>query len=138
MNNIDMARAYMDEALRRIKTAKLALDDGGYAYCIRQCQESVELSLKAALRFVGIEPPKWHDVGIILIENRERFPEWFQREIEEMASVSRWLRREREPSMYGDEEMGLPPQKLYTKNYAEKAYIQSSRIVNLVSKLINF
>jgi HEPN domain-containing protein len=75
-------------------------------------------------------------VGIILIENRERFPEWFQKEIEEMASVSRWLRREREPSMYGDEEMGLPPQRLYTRNYAEKAYVESSKVVDLVSRLI--
>jgi len=127
----------MEEAVRRIKTARLSLDDGGYAYCIRQCQEAVELSLKAALRFVGIEPPKWHDVGIILIENKERFPEWFQKEIEEMASVSRWLRREREPSMYGDEEMGLPPQRLYTRNYAEKAYVESSKVVDSVSKLIS-
>jgi len=43
----------MEEALRRIKTARLALEEGGLAYCIRQCQEAVELSLKAALRMVG-------------------------------------------------------------------------------------
>lgn len=137
MNNIEMAKAYLEEALRRIKTAEFALNDEGYAYCIRQCQEAVELSLKAALRFVGIEPPKWHDVGIILIENKERFPEWFQTEIEELASISRWLRREREPSMYGDEETGLPPQRLYTKSYAEKAFKASTRVVALVSKMIS-
>jgi len=74
--------------------------------------------LKAALRFVGIEPPKWRDVGPVLIENGDRFPDWFQEEIEEAASVSRWLGREREPSMYGDEETGLPTQRLYTRNYA--------------------
>jgi HEPN domain-containing protein len=37
-----MAKAYMEEAVRGIKTARLSLDDGGYAYCIRQCQEAVE------------------------------------------------------------------------------------------------
>lgn len=37
MSNIEMAKAYMGEAVRRIKTAKLSLDDGGYAYCIMQC-----------------------------------------------------------------------------------------------------
>ena len=33
-----------------------------------------------------------------------------------MASISRILRREREPSMYGygDEELALPPDELYT------------------------
>jgi len=132
-----MAKAYVEEALRRIKTAEKALDDEGYAYCIRQCQEAVELSLKAALRFVGIEPPKWHDVGPILVENRNRFPGWFQEEIEEIASTSRWLRREREPSMYGDEETSLPPQKLYTRNYAQKAFAESRKILNLVLKLVS-
>lgn len=127
----------MEEAQRRIKTAKLALDESGYAYCIRQCQEAVELSLKSALRFVGIEPPKWHDVGLILIENRKRFPEWFQEEIEEFAYISRWLRREREPSMYGDEETGLPPQRLYTKGYAQRAFEHASKVVRTVSDLIS-
>ncbi len=58
-----MARAYIEEALRRIKTARLALEKGELAYCIRQCQEAVELSLKAALRMVRVEPPKWSDVS---------------------------------------------------------------------------
>jgi len=137
LNNVEMAKAYVEEALRRIKTAERALDEESYAYCIRQCQEAVELSLKAALRFVGIEPPKWHDVGPVLIENRGRFPDWFQVEIEEIASVSRWLRREREPSMYGDEETGLPPQRLYTRNYAQRAFMESRKVLDLVLKLIS-
>lgn len=72
-----------------------------------------------------------------MIENRERFPEWFQNEIGEMASVSRWLIRERGLSTYRDEEMGPPPQRLYTRNYAEKAYVQPSKVVNLVFEVDN-
>ena len=53
-----------------------------------------------------------------------------------MASISRWLRREREPSMYGDEETGLSPNELYTRNYAEKALKESKWVVKLVSRLI--
>ena len=53
-----MARAYIEEAKRRIRTVKIALEEHAYAYCIRQSQEAVELSLKAALRLVGIELPK--------------------------------------------------------------------------------
>jgi len=30
-----------------------------------------------------------------------------------MASISRMLRREREPGMYGDEELALPPDELH-------------------------
>ena len=136
MNNYELAKTYFEEALRRIKTSKQALKEDAFAYCMRQSQEAVELSLKASLRLVGIEPPKWHDVGIILIENRDKFPNWFKKEIETVASISRWLRMEREPSMYGDEELGLPPQKIYTKNYAERALSECNYIIELVSKLI--
>ena len=69
-----MARSYLEEALRRIKTAKQALEEDAYAYCIRQSQEAVELALKGALRLVGIEPPKWHDVSPVLLEQHKRFP----------------------------------------------------------------
>jgi HEPN domain-containing protein len=137
MNNLEMARAYVEEAARRVRTAQTALEEGAYAYCIRQCQEAVELLLKAALRLVGIEPPKWHDVGPVLVEFSSRFPSWFQQQIPELAAISRWLRREREPSMYGDEETGLPPTRLYTEPYARKA-LESCRLVyEAVSRLLN-
>ena len=108
MDNVQMAKAYIKRASRRIETAKRALSEKAYAYCIRQSQEAVELLLKAALRLVGIEPPKWRDVGLVLIEFSDRFPNWFKREIPQLAAVSRWLRREREPAMYGDEELAPP------------------------------
>lgn len=131
-----MAKAYVEEAERRIRVAEVALKEKAYAYCIRQCQEAVELLLKAALRLVGIEPPKWHDVGPVLIEFSERFPEWFRERIPELAAVSRWLRREREPSMYGDEELGLPPTKLYTEPYAVKAVESANTVYIYVKKLL--
>ncbi|MHA1589950.1 MAG: HEPN domain-containing protein, partial [Candidatus Njordarchaeales archaeon] len=109
MNNIEMAKAYLRQAEARIRTAERALKEGNYPYSVRQAQEAVELSLKAVLRLVGIEPPKWHDVGPILRKNRNRFPNWFRELIDELAFISRQLRREREVSMYGDEEMGIPP-----------------------------
>ena len=48
------------------------------------------------------------------MQSSERFPGWFAEAIPRMASISRKLRREREASMYGDEESGLPPEYLYT------------------------
>ena len=87
MNNVEMARSYIDEASRRIKTAEIALNEEAYAYCIRQSQEAVELALKAALRLVGIEPPKWHDVSPVLPEQRNRFPSWFKDKLEEISST---------------------------------------------------
>ena len=38
--------------------------------------------------------------------------------------------------MYGDEETGLPPNELYTRNYAKKAFKEAKWVVELVSKLI--
>lgn len=136
MNNLELASAYLDEAKMRIETARRALGEKAFGYCIRQAQEAVELSLKSALRLVGLEPPKWHDVGMILLDYRARFPEWFQHELEGIASTSRWLQREREPSMYGDEDLGLPPARIYTKSYAEKAFKEAEMVIDLVSKLV--
>ena len=98
MDNIELAKSYIEEAKRRIRFAEEALREDAYAYCIRQSQEAVELLLKAALRLVGVEPPKWHDVGPVLVEFRDRFPQWFRDQVFELAGISRWLRREREPS----------------------------------------
>ena len=136
-DNYEMAKSYISEGVRRLRTAEQVLKEDAYAYCIRQCQEAVEPLLKAALRLVGIEPPKWHDVGPVLIEFSDRFPKWFKDLIPELAAISRWLRREREPSMYGDEELGIPPSKLYTKPYATKA-LESARVVfEAVKKLLH-
>jgi HEPN domain-containing protein len=96
----------------------------------------VELSLKAALRFAGIEAPKWHDVGPVLRCNTQRFPEWFRSRINELASVSRRLRREREPSMYGDEESGLSPDELYTREDALTALTDAKKVYKLCIKLL--
>jgi len=134
LNNIAMARAYIRQAEERVFHAKEALQRGNYPYVIRQSQEAVELALKAALRITGIEPPKWHDVGPILRREINRFPLWFQEKIPLLARISRRLRREREPSMYGDEETGIPPNELYDKVDAEEALSQAEIVLNYVKK----
>ncbi len=58
---------------------------------------------------MGVEPPKWHDVSPILRREIDRFPEWFREYLDELVSISRSLRKERELAMYGDEEAGIPP-----------------------------
>ena len=93
--------------------------------------------LKAALRLVGIEPPKWHDVGPILKREARRFPEWFQEDISSMARYSRKLKREREPSMYRDEETGMPPDQLYDKEDAREALQMAIYVYERARKLIN-
>ena len=125
----------MKQAAERLKHAEEALEGGNYPYVIRQSQEAVELALKAVLRFVGIESPKWHDVGPVLKRNSDRFPQWFREKIPRLASISRRLRREREPSMYGDEETGTPPEELYTREDAEEALQSSKEVYEACAKL---
>jgi len=55
--------------------------------------------LKAALRLIGLDVPKWHDVEPVLRREASRFPIWFQKEVKKLAQISRKLRRERELSM---------------------------------------
>jgi HEPN domain-containing protein len=135
LNNMAMARAYMRQASERLRHAREALEEGNHPYVVRQCQEAVELLLKAALRLVGIEPPKWHDVGPTLKREANRFPQWFRELIPKLARISRKLRREREPSMYGDEESGVSPDELYDEEDAREALANATEVFQAVSKL---
>jgi HEPN domain-containing protein len=84
---------------------------------------------------IGIEPPKIHDVGAILKHHKHKYPQWFQQIIPRLARISRKLRREREPSMYGDEESGIPPSALYGEKEAKNALKNASYVLNNVKKL---
>lgn len=136
LNSKKMAEGYLKEAEIRLETARNSIKKEFYAYVVRQCQECVELSLKSALRFVGIETPKMHDVGINLREEKDRFPEFFKREIPRLSTISRELRWEREPSMYGDEEFEKTAEELYTEFDAKKSLENTEFVFSLCKKLI--
>ncbi len=96
----------------------------------------MELSLKACLWLIGAEVPKLHDVGPVLREERGSFPGWFAERVDELAYFSRVLRREREPSMYGDSESGLPPDRLYSKRDGEEALKMAEDVVEAAKRLL--
>jgi len=136
LNNYRMAASYMRQAKERLKHAGEALEGGNYAYVVRQSQEAVELALKAALRLMGIEPPRWHDVGPVLRRSASHFPPWFREHVGRLARISRQLAHEREFSMYGDEELGLPPDDIYGREDATWALEQARFVVGMVEKLL--
>ena len=136
MDSYELARSNVRQAEDRLTTARIALERGNYPYAVRQAQECVELSLKACLRLVGIEPPKWHDVGPIIRRERENFPEWFKEHVERIVSISRSLRKERELAMYGDEESKIPPEELYTRFDAEKAIEDAGFVLEIARRLL--
>ncbi|MER3455363.1 MAG: DNA-binding protein [candidate division GAL15 bacterium] len=121
MTNRTTARAYVEQAGVILEEAKSLRERGAWNLVVRRCQESVELSLKGALRAVGVEVPKVHDVGLTVQEHAGRFPAHLRGQVSRMVLISRRLGRERELAFYGDEDAGTPPQALYREQDAELA-----------------
>lgn len=131
-----LAEDYFKRARIRIKSAELAYSEESYPDVVRYSQECVELSLKAALRAVAVEYPKEHDMSRILRAVRERFPEWFKREVEKLGDVSRDLADKRAPSLYGIETLGKAPSDIFDRNDAEKALSDAKYVLDIVGKLL--
>ena len=101
MTNEDLAHGLWRQAESRYRTVQEAIRQEDYAYAIRSAQECVELCLKALLISVGVDPPKWHDVGSVLLDHAQRFPSLDRSLLEEMAFISRNLGRPREKHVRG-------------------------------------
>ena len=119
MKNLSLAQSYLDKARKRLKILPLLLGEDGYSVVVREAQDIVELALKGMLRQIGIEPPKWHDVGQFILEYRARFPDEVSSQAEKLAGISAWLRKEREFSFYGD--IDFIPSEQYSKDDAQRA-----------------
>jgi HEPN domain-containing protein len=102
MTNSSLAMSYLEKATTRLSLLPILKEKGAYSDVVREAQEIVELALKGMLRQVGLEPPKWHDVGSILVANAGRFDSRVSERIPILAEASEWLRAERELSFYSD------------------------------------
>jgi hypothetical protein len=87
------------------------------------------------LRFVGIEPPKQHDVGPLLLQHRERLPAPVAAAADRLAEISHRLRKEREFAFYGDED--FIPTDEYTRTEAEGALEDARFVVSLIDPFPN-
>jgi HEPN domain-containing protein len=56
---LKIAKSYLRQAEARLEDAEDALLEGNYPYAVRLSQECVEPSLKAVLKAVGIEYPRY-------------------------------------------------------------------------------
>jgi HEPN domain-containing protein len=129
-----LAQSYLEKARLRREVLDFLLVRDGFSDVVREAQELVELCCKGMLRQVGIEPPKWHDVGGILVDNASRFPGDVQRELPEVAAISRALRKEREFAFYGDED--FVPTEQYDRGAAEKAVRDAARVLGVAGRVI--
>ena len=115
-----LARSLVKQARQRLDLLPYAMKTEAWHIVIREAQECVELALKGLLRSCGLEPPKIHDLGEFLLENRNRIArERATLPLERLAEISTRLRKERELSFYG--EIDFIPDEAYSQTQAEGA-----------------
>lgn len=136
MTNLEMARIHLRNADRFLEEAEGSLRPGLWHLCVRRGQEAIEAATKGALRMVGVEPPKWHDVGPVLEREAARFPAWFREQLPQLVESSALWRRHRELSYYGDEEQGLTPDQLYKEEQGRAAVEDAHRVLEACSRLV--
>ena len=130
MRNTGLAADHVRRAEIRLMTLDVLFDHESWADVVRESQEVVELALKGLLRANGVEPPRIHDVSGILLAERQRLPAEIQGELDDLASISRELRRDRELAFYGAED--LTPSGFYNRKDAERARDGARRTVAAV------
>jgi HEPN domain-containing protein len=135
VTNDSLARSYLTKARVRLKILAVLQAEQAWSDVVRESQEVVELALKALLREVGVEPPKWHDVGGLLREHQDRFSETLLPHVDRLAAVSAWLRKEREFSFYGD--IDMIPTDAYSEAEASRAVTDATFVVGTVGPEID-
>ena len=136
MTSDRMARGYLSLAVVRADALEVFVKARSWPTVVREAQEAVELFLKAALRHVGVESVRVHDVASVLAENASRFPDWFAARVPDLAAISTELAGARGVSFYGDERMGIPPDQLFERKDAERAIEQAGFVRGLCTKLV--
>ena len=134
MTNLSLAQSYLLKARSRLKILQVLLEEEAFSDVVREAQEIVELSLKGMLRQVGVEPPKWHDVGSFLLEFGDRFPALGPSRLERLAQISARLRKEREFSFYGD--IDFIPTEQYSRDDAQQAIAEAQMTVEAAAEII--
>jgi HEPN domain-containing protein len=134
MTNKTLAGSYRIKAEKRLKILPVLLQEEAYSDVIREAQEIVELALKGMLRQIGIDPPNFHDVGDALLEFSERLPEEIRIDVQKLADISKWLRKEREFSYHGDIDFILTEE--YDRGDAIRAMTDAAFVCEAAIKVI--
>ena len=136
MTSARIARDY----LRQARTRRLALDTflqaGAHAVAVRESQDIVELILKGALRYVGVEPPKRHDVHGVVEHFIDRFPPDWRGTLADLRAALDRLAEDRGPAFYGDEAEDVPASELFGEGDARRAVEVVDRLLDLYARLL--
>ena len=135
MTNESLALSYLVKAQKRLKALAVLRDEAAHSDVVREAQELVELALKGMLRAIGIEPPKFHDVGGLLVEHQAKFSRDVREALPRAAKISKRLRRERELAFYGD--IDFIPTEEYGPADSVRAYDEAAWVVDLAGSVIS-
>ena len=127
MTSEDLADDYKRRAKGRRRAIATLFEDALYADVVRECQEAAELALKAVIREAGHSVPMTHDVSQTLQKIVDNLPEQLRDKVDRIAEISRSLRRDRELSFYGSED--ITPSEFYLKKDAEKALAELDEVL---------
>lgn len=84
-----------------------ALDEEDFNMVVRRAQEVVELALKGALKMLGVDYPKVHDVAPVFSEQvRQKQAVVDVEVLERIEDISFWLSQARAPSFYLERDYG--------------------------------
>lgn len=128
-----LAADYFRRARGRRQVLEILVSTGLHADAVRESQELVELVLKGFLRQIGIDPPKVHDVGPFLIQYQDALQEPIKRSLNRIVAISKALRKEREFSFYGDEDM--IPSECYGSNESTYALEQVDFVLGVLKEI---
>lgn len=133
MTSTSLAESYLQKCILRLEVLRLLHERKGWSDVVREAQELVELALKGMLRAVGIDPPKVHEVGGALLASRGHFPP--DVDLDELARISRELRKDRELAFYGAED--LIPTEAYGEDESATALAWAETVVIAATKVIH-
>lgn len=134
MTTNQLAAGYHRKCKDRLAALEVLVKRKAWSDVVRESQEVVELALKGMLRAVGIDPPKWHDVGDLLVEYADKISVIPAEELTYLAKASKRLRKEREFSFYGD--VDFIPTEEYSEKDGRTALEQAKRATLALGKVL--
>ena len=134
MRNRALAADFVHRAEVRLRAIDVLFEGESWADVVRESQETVELALKGLLRASGIDAPRVHDVSPVLLAEKHRLPTKLEARVEELAAISRDLRRDRELAFYGAED--LTPSTFYSRDDAMRALDGARLTVSTVKPFV--
>jgi HEPN domain-containing protein len=136
MTSDRLARDYLHRAGARRLALDALLAAEAHADVVRESQDVVELLLKGAMRFIGIDPPKRHDVHRALEHFLDRFPAEWRAVMPDLGEQLDELAQERGPAFYGDEGASIPASELFGAADARRAVAIVDRLLALCARLM--